>query len=1358
MSTSLVVFWDKAVDEEKMLSFVGRMNAMSGDAVLKYPGQTTTMSVELQATRMTCHVEWAAGRKVTLQTELDLAPQAKRINGKLTTPFAGYQLVAFDAWHKTLGGARAGDTTDSRLEAQWAGKQAALALKTTRTPADAATKAALVFTSNLNQVGDFSVDFESLVTAAARKHALKVHSAGRSGPASVSVSAALADGRLSRAVAELTTWISGYESLKASVSHDQQAGRVDTGVQLQGPFGYEAAGQLSAKHTPKETAATVAVSSSSSSSSGSASKQTTAASISMNAIHDGQTRKLLVVGQVDGRRSSVDASLTRHADHVQADVVLDNVLTANQVTASLQHAYGSRVHTGGQVSWAADKQLAASVQGEVRGADSIALDGRLTTPAFQTAARLHHQIIAGKLATEFETSVNGDKAATFSADAEWSRTADRKGLLLRVDCRLSAAALASQLDDVQLVVDHARHNASSVSTSVQLFSQTRELVTVRHSLQHQDATNWNNVLSVRAPAATSSLGDARIASKLSWSPARSLHHETDARINGQHVTMKLNAERRGTLSSANGSLATSWTRDLSFQLDNEADQHQVHPVLVIRNGADKPTVRLEAAYNRAPHNPSLMVEITSPLAQPIKMILAFNNNSSSSNQTVSAGLLWNGNQTADVKIEWRNAADTKWGKLLLTTAWPAYASVSAEAGYDANDQKTSVWALAAVNQVEARLEGFAVTRGPEYQAQIAVATPLASYASLKAWAVVDVVNMRAAAKWQPSADADADVYGLDASVTKSGGGQTLAAVFALTSPSADWRNVKVEASLEAAGKSQILVTVNDRQMAALRAAYVSSAAGQGSVSAALTTAFDAAATAAVDVAFDFSPSAASAASKSLTVRLDWNGQTARGGFESRLLSPASRTLTASLAVPCCGIDNLNVSASLVSSPSRQSHAAKLQLHWNDSVRLEMEANASGRSSSSSKGDFSLRATTRLAGYETVTLDGKYDATGQTETLSSITVTRNSKTVAQVAGRVNCRSVQRVQASLDVTTPFDQWKTIRLDAKYDVLSADKTAQATLVRDGRMVRLTATGAMAGLQGRLETRLETPLAGYENLAGELLFNFEQHKKVASFIYDRNEQRNMISAEVERKSDRVSVRATTPFAGYELLSAAAEYALDSKHVRLALTLEKTGKRTELRLNGAVDLAARQASLQARTPFAAYRTVSALVQWSARLNDTDLSLRLTADEANVLEARFTAKLSARSSQLMLKGRGSLLAKSLALSAAYDLRADQVSANLNLERGGGEQTLVNLSGLAFVRDDSLRVEISTPFEAIGTMAVTGKMMRTDAGAPSAATLTVEKEGQWHRDVSVSFNFERNSAIVSIETPFHGKYTYYIHYQ
>lgn len=99
------IFWDKDRDENQSFVLVGKLDGSAkGNAVLKYSGKTVVVMTDFTGNNLRTEIEWAADQKIVLDLNFELAPSSKKVNGKLTTPYTGFEQISFDALHNLANG------------------------------------------------------------------------------------------------------------------------------------------------------------------------------------------------------------------------------------------------------------------------------------------------------------------------------------------------------------------------------------------------------------------------------------------------------------------------------------------------------------------------------------------------------------------------------------------------------------------------------------------------------------------------------------------------------------------------------------------------------------------------------------------------------------------------------------------------------------------------------------------------------------------------------------------------------------------------------------------------------------------------------------------------------------------------------------------------------------------------------------------------------------------------------------------------------------------------------------------------------------------------------------------------------
>jgi len=131
------------------------------------------------------------------------------------------------------------------------------------------------------------------------------------------------------------------------------------------------------------------------------------------------------------------------------------------------------------------------------------------------------------------------------------------------------------------------------------------------------------------------------------------------------------------------------------------------------------------------------------------------------------------------------------------------------------------------------------------------------------------------------------------------------------------------------------------------------------------------------------------------------------------------------------------------------------------------------------GEMSLKTLTGRLGYEQVSVSAKYDVRQSASRTAEIAFIRNSDRF-HLSAAANTRGPLKADVSIDVSTPIEAYRSMRLDCRYD-LGSQSTTSVAFVRNGQVIRLSTTGSFQSpSQGKLDWALETPFSGWQNLQG--------------------------------------------------------------------------------------------------------------------------------------------------------------------------------------------------------------------------------------------------------------------------------------
>jgi len=1288
LSTNMDIFWDKDRDENQSFVLVGKLDGSAkGNAVLKYSGKTVVVMTDFTGNNLRTEIEWAADQKIVLDLNFELAPSSKKVNGKLTTPYTGFEQISFDALHNLANG-----NLLSQLTTSWNEDTMTFSVNGTKTTSN--VKGAINFKSTFDKFQDSTLGFDTVTRNEQKRFQLYAVHAGRQ--SKIILSYNVDKNRFTKGVLQVVTPFAGYETLTATVIHDQQTDAFDSKAKFQGPFKHEVVFGLSGKKTMTETVATIGVTSTLEA------VKTASASFQFTNTADG--KKLYLTSEFNGQRSVFDASGAVGKSKIEAGLLVTSPFT-NEIVVSLQHKSADVFSTKANVSWAPEKKMELIVEGEIK-PNLIVMNCAFATSSAVSKARLEHKMIAGKLMTVCEAEFNGKKMLV-SVDAE--SQIGKNASMVRINSGLSLPFAG--LDDAKFIVNYKR-NGMDIITRVEL-SKQEQIVVLEHIFTTTGPLNWQNVFVVSTPF--NGLTSLRSASKQS-SSAGNVKHETDVDINGKKMTAMFDWSAQNYQTKSTGSFVSSWTEDFTFQLEHTDNEVQFHPVLVIRTGSATP-VRLEVSYKRGPLNPSLTFELASAVSQPIKLQAAYNNAEDVKN--VVATLSWNADETINLNVDWMLNQASSSAKMLITTTLAAYPTVGAEFKYDLAGRRKTAFTSLAINDRKVQMDAFADAGETSYQAEVIITTPFASFESIKGTAIVDMANTRAGLKYQRGTYE----ITLQGSMAFEASQTLVTAVF--NSPIAGFENIIVDASLESNSKAQLNIDFNGKKMS-FEGTYVN-VQGKGTVAAAISTPFEGHSSSGFDVQFDFS-----APTKSAWLTMKKNDATIEANMHGNF-GASSGTFTASLKAPCCSVGNVDISGSYTKSTERK--IVQLKLNYNG-TQSEVEASILKKKN---MGEMSVKTVTNFKGFENMSFYGQYDASDAKKN-AFVTMIKNSDKIEATA-IVNSLNLQRFDGSFEMSSTMDSLKSLRLAAKYDVSVADKSAEFAVSRNENKAKLFIGGAITRLQSRIESRFESTYAGYENILAELLFNLEGPKKVVSIISEKNGHRNIFSGQLEMKdNNKVHIRATTPFAGFETMSASGDYALGAQQSRVTFQMERNGKK-EINFNGHFDLIKNEAAFELKTLVADFEIISAVSKWNLGDKQKSFDFRFVRNQSTY-QVQLNGSFSKKQSELIVNGRTSIQGwESFSANVAYDVQAD-VSASMNLEKNGGQ----TFSAEFILTKQSAKLSVVTPYEGLRSLGFTGQV--NTESETKMASINIEKEGT-SKQAMIVVHVDKNSALVNLETPFQG---------
>jgi hypothetical protein len=1282
LSTNVELYWNKDVDPSRSFKFSGQYSGLSGHAIMEYPGQSVQMRIELRGKDLIALVQWDDEKQIRLDLEMENTSEASTVNGRLSTPFEGYERITFVTVQK-------GDKTltENKLSVEWRQERFSLTVKNGK--AKDYLSGAVEVVSTFANLERFGGQFESLCGQREKRYLLSAHHQGRQ----AKILATLNQNEILTAALQMVTPIAGYESLKATLTHDLQGSAFQSDLKVEGPFESQALLTVSGKRIASETAGSLVLSTNTA--------WVTTCSTSFQLLQSKEEKKMTVVTEFNGQQAVLEASGEFKQAGMKSKLSLKNPWT-EEITASIQHQNSTKILTEGSITWSTDKKILVTVNGEVNSKNDIQLNGSLIAPGFKSSAEILHKYINGKIESFIKAQVN-DQTVKLSVDADSKYGKSEETHLIKGDL----STPFSGWEQVSVTVKH-RSAGLMCSNRMEIEKVGRRTV-VEHSTEHESAFNWAHQLSVTTPF--SGLASVGINAKQLWKNGR-LQHSTKMDLNGQEMALMLDSNLQSEKLTASGSFVSTWSEDFTFQLDHIDNNEQFHPVLVLRTGSS-PAIRLEVTFKRSPKMPSLTIDLVSPVSEPIQLKAVFNRESAV--KTTSVQLTWNGDRKAELTFEWLLDPSKTVIKSELKTPMEKYSKLGAEFQFDLTGDRKTASATVGTDSKKIHMEAFAVPKGSSFQAEISVNTPFKSLETMKASAVVDIADFNTQIRLSKGEDQIELLGSLMTEPTKT----TVTVTF--TSPIKALKSIRLEGSLTTDQEMIVNLDVDGRKMT-LDGAYKNSENSK-SIRASLQTPFQLLQFGSVEAAYDFSsPSkTASLLLKKEDQVIEFNGQATAG--------VKAGTITVGFKAP--NIRNLDLSGSYdVASNDRTTGQLNLDVNG-EKYELEGQLVNGPRN-----GKVTFKTVSTYLGYETVTLDAEYDARKPVKT-AKVTFAKNEDRLL-VAGQADLTHPHAASASVELTTPIEVLRTVRLQGKYDVSKPEKTVQITATRNQDAVTWAASGSYSAKDGKFQTQLDTPFEGYEQLKAQVQFDTASVTKTASAIFEHPKQAKTIRTDAEYKDNVLTIRTTTPFDGYESFNLIGKAVVDEFSVDTSLQLEQNKQKVQASFDASIER--KEASFKFESPLEGFEKISGHSKWNFDLEQKNFQLNVVVNDFHG-EADLNGNFASDHSGIAFKTKSSLNGwQSATLTAAYDIRTS-LSGNLLLEKNGVEQAY---SGEAVLTKESAKVVINTPFEGMRTIGASGKLQSDKNG--KLASISLEKDGE-AKTLTLAINFDANSAIVELETPF-----------
>ncbi|KAK7070069.1 hypothetical protein SK128_004352 [Halocaridina rubra] len=329
--------------------------------------------------------------------------------------------------------------------------------------------------------------------------------------------------------------------------------------------------------------------------------------------------------------------------------------------------------------------------------------------------------------------------------------------------------------------------------------------------------------------------------------------------------------------------------------------------------------------------------------------------------------------------------------------------------------------------------------------------------------------------------------------------------------------------------------------------------------------------------------------------------------------------------------------------------------------------------------------------------------------------------------------------LSVETPITNWKKMVIDVHYDLESESKSASVLIQKDSFVKKVTIEGSYTLKSASF--KIESPVEGFRTFGGAYTIDLNERNNQldASVKLYLNSKEWLFSAHGQYKADEVLIRFTTPFEGFNTISAEGKINFDGKTGKGAIEFG-TYKFT---IN--VSYAPANYLLKLETPFANFKilSIAAKYQWAESHKDATLSIKF--NEKNY-EMKGTLTLSRRKSEFLLVATTPFQGfDAMTFNAKYDLdnRDELMSAKLgtNTKNFG-----FKLGGFVNEKSAEMNIEFLTPFTGWTNVNIRFKIdLNSD---DKNIILLLERDGNM-KEINISGKFIGDTGSFSLKTPFDG---------
>lgn len=315
---------------------------------------------------------------------------------------------------------------------------------------------------------------------------------------------------------------------------------------------------------------------------------------------------------------------------------------------------------------------------------------------------------------------------------------------------------------------------------------------------------------------------------------------------------------------------------------------------------------------------------------------------------------------------------------------------------------------------------------------------------------------------------------------------------------------------------------------------------------------------------------------------DPNGERNSIHVSAKTESPKNGQAEAELILPLLGLSFVNIDGKYDCRAALKSAEFEIILDKTAkilSAQVEMEQNK-------------LRAwfVTPKEGFNNVFISG------------SITSDNNKRVVAIEIKNNNSDSNLSIEANLqkfvsevtvNISTPFEEWQSIKLAGKYDLASLKKNAFLRLSRNSYNVFDASAQVLLELKsGEADIQLATSFLDFSSLAYKGSYDFTDDYSAA--IYKKKDGASQtLAGSVSVVEDGVNIKVATPFEGYEDVTLSGRYSgEESKTASVSLDTNGKKKSFEISISNRNNIA----KIDMKTPVADFEAVTVVLNYGGLL------------------------------------------------------------------------------------------------------------------------------------------------------------------